>query len=498
MRLGDITRFAFEIDPVVPSWDRRTPSERGPWARLAIWIREENFCRNEVRSSNEVHDGVYVPLAPIANFFARNVRAIAYEESAADFPTDVDLPKALERWKETAPARGCDDESWDDSRYCWSERHFLQAGADGSWVPNLAFVRADDTLWISAGKAQFASPNAPRFLQETGIYAVNWDDASRVLSEFVDYVGDLLREGGLVEAFPWSGERGVVQEALNVELEDYLHLSLGMSADEATKHFQVDSLTALRDKLTLPPDAAPDESVALQILRDLELNQDVVGVALQCDHESRIAGAGRLLRGRRFAQEAVPELSPEEQGHQVARLFRRELGLDGRPLPDLRDLFREGFEIDLEEAGIDSERDHMLAGAHAEGIGKIVLLRSPQTQFPWARNMEALRGAGHLLLDRPNHGTVGAGSSNRTIGPRRRRSGAFAAEMLLPYEVVRERSGGILDEAARPEIFQSFMAEYGVGAQTAAWQCYNAGLLSSREVVEELIERHGAKPVAAE
>jgi len=70
--------------------------------------------------------------------------------------------------------------------------------------------------------------------------------------------------------------------------------------------------------------------------------------------------------------------------------------------------------------------------------------------------------------------------------------------MLLPYEVVRERSGGILDEAARPEIFQSFMAEYGVGAQTAAWQCYNAGLLSSREVVEELIERHGAKPVTSD
>jgi hypothetical protein len=65
--------------------------------------------------------------------------------------------------------------------------------------------------------------------------------------------------------------------------------------------------------------------------------------------------------------------------------------------------------------------------------------------------------------------------------------------MLLPQSEIWKRCGGMLDEAAKPEVFQSLMSDYGVGAQTAAWQCLNAGLLSSREVVYELIARYGSE-----
>jgi len=37
------------------------------------------------------------------------------------------------------------------------------------------------------------------------------------------------------------------------------------------------------------------------------------------------------------------------------------------------------------------------------------------------------------------------------------------------------------------------MEKYTVGARTAAWQLYNAGLLSSREIAEGLIERFGSE-----
>jgi hypothetical protein len=50
----------------------------------------------------------------------------------------------------------------------------------------------------------------------------------------------------------------------------------------------------------------------------------------------------------------------------------------------------------------------------------------------------------------------------------------------------------VLDAAAEPEVFESLMADYGVGAQTAAWQCWNASLLSSKEVVDDLIGVYGA------
>ncbi|PYQ66866.1 MAG: hypothetical protein DMF53_02690 [Acidobacteria bacterium] len=149
------------------------------------------------------------------------------------------------------------------------------------------------------------------------------------------------------------------------------------------------------------------------------------------------------------------------------------------------------FDIEVAELPDKSSYNHAVIGGHLDGFGKIVLFQSPQTQKPWSRRMELFRGVGHLLLDGPENPAIGAGSSNRSVGPRRRRSGAFAAEMLLPKSAIRKRCGGVLDAAAKPEVFVGLMADYGVGAQTAAWQCWNAGLLSSREVVDELIGAYG-------
>jgi hypothetical protein len=157
---------------------------------------------------------------------------------------------------------------------------------------------------------------------------------------------------------------------------------------------------------------------------------------------------------------------------------------------------QEYFDIEVGEVSkLQSTHNHAIAGGHLDGFGKIMLFQSPQAQKPWSRRMEIFRGVGHLLLDGESENrAVGAGSSNRAIGPRRRRSGAFAAEMLLPQSAIRERSGGVLDAAAEPGVFESLMTDYGVGAQTAAWQCWNARLLSSREVVDDLIEAYGAQP----
>ena len=97
MRLGDIRRLAFDLDPVSPSWERRTPSDQGPWAQFAIWGAEQNFCRNWFPAIRSVNEGVYVPLAPIADWFLRCARYIAYEESSRAFPTDVDLTCQLHK-----------------------------------------------------------------------------------------------------------------------------------------------------------------------------------------------------------------------------------------------------------------------------------------------------------------------------------------------------------------------------------------------------------------
>src|SRR5436305_811287 len=492
MRLGDIRVLAFDIEPVSPSWERRTASERGPWARVAIWAGEQNFCLNWRPETRSVNEGVYVPLAPIADWLLRYGRYIAYEESSRAFPTDVDLIGGLERWKTSAPAASFSEDDWDDRRYEWSDRHFLLAGADGAWLPNLALVRVENELWISAGPARFASPQAPRFLIESGTYPVSWQDAKQTISEFVDYVGQVLRESDLTQEFPWSHQEGAFPQTLDIDLLGQIALELDQSRQEVAETFGVSSESDLLATLGLPPGATARDSVSVQAIRDLELEKGIIGILRECERATRPVRDGLFRKSRLRACDALSGSRPEDQGYEAAVLIRRDLGLDGMPLGrDPESLWKGRFDIEVAELLEKSSYNHAVIGGHLDGFGKIVLFQSPQTQKPWSRRMELFRGACHLLLDGPENPAIGAGSSNRSVGPRRRRSGAFAAEMLLPKSAIRKRCGGVLDAAAKPEVFVGLMADYGVGAQTAAWQCWNAGLLSSREVVDELIGAYG-------
>ncbi len=494
MRIGDVRRLAFDIEPVSPSWDRRSPGELGPWAQLAIWAADQNFCRNWFPATRSVNEGVYVPLAPIADWLVRYARYIAYEESARAFPTDVDLMVALQSWKDSAPAASFDGDSWDDRRFEWSNGHFLHAGAEGSWLPNLAFVRSDENLWISAAPARFASPGAPEFLFQAGIFAVPWREAKQALSDFVDSVGSSLLESGLADSFPWSRGRGAFENQLEIGLLDQLALELDLSRSGVETLFGVTSESGLRTRLLLPQQATSKDSAAVQAIRDLDLEEGVVRVVVDCDCTTRSQKKGQFRRRRLRALEVASGGRPEREGYQAAELIRGDLGLNGQPLKNLDDFLMDHFDIEIDDlSGPESTHNHAAIGGHLDGFGKVLLFSSPQTRKPWARNMEIFRGVGHLLLDGgPESPAVGAGSSNRAIGPRRRRSGAFAAEMLLPQSAIRERSGGVLDAAAEPSVFEGLMEDYQVGAQTAAWQCWNAGLLSSREVVSDLIGAYGS------
>lgn len=495
MRFGDIKNLALDIDPVTPTWRRRAPSERGPWARLAIWIDHRNLCLSWLPTAREVHEGVFVPLAPIADWLVRSARHIAYEESARAFPTDVDLPAALERWKIAAPAASFDEDLWDDSRFDWTERHFLGAGSDGSWLPNLSFVRVDDVLWVSVAPAEFATEGAPVFFERSGLFQVPWVAAASALGEFVDYVSSCLREAGLTQEYSWSTDNGAFARALSIDLLDYAALELNLSVHELDSLLGVKSEQDLLRKLDLPAQAGPADSAALQALRDLEIDRGAIEAALECDLSTRASGRGLFGERRMRLIDAAPRHSPEEQGRKAAELLRKDLHLDGEAIDDIEDLLRAQLEIEVEESSLaPGQGNRTVAGGHRNGSAKVLLFNAAYREKPWSRRMEIARSAGHLLLDSGlDASAIGAGSSGRAVGPRRRRSGAFAAELLLPTSEIIKRSSGVLDAIAEPGLFTELMETYGVGARTAAWQCYNAGLLSSRDVTEKLIDAYGAQ-----
>lgn len=84
----------------------------------------------------------------------------------------------------------------------------------------------------------------------------------------------------------------------------------------------------------------------------------------------------------------------------------------------------------------------MLMGRRDGARGVAIVLESPRTSVTWGRRFEAARALGHALLDPLRQGVVGAASSAFAQEVRRRRSGAFAAELLLPEAALRRESGG--------------------------------------------------------
>ena len=76
---------------------------------------------------------------------------------------------------------------------------------------------------------------------------------------------------------------------------------------------------------------------------------------------------------------------------------------------------------------------------------------------------------------------------------RRRRSGAFAAELLLPTSALAQLSGGALDGAAEDDRFASLLEEYGVGARPRRTSFYNRRWLSDAAIRDDLIEQHGRR-----
>jgi hypothetical protein len=102
---------------------------------------------------------------------------------------------------------------------------------------------------------------------------------------------------------------------------------------------------------------------------------------------------------------------------------------------------------------------------------------------------EEARALGHALLDPLRGEVLGAAATRWTQSVRRRRSGAFAAELLLPESALVEASGGHLDGVCEDQTFTKLIERYGVGATTAAWQLYNHKLVSP-QARDEIIERH--------
>jgi len=481
--LGDRAVLAFELEPVAPTWERRSSADRGPWARLALWVRERCLTKAVETDLDRVVHGVHVPLLPIADWLVRNIRAIAFEESPMRFPGGVDLHDVIRSWDDAPPPSGLDNERWEEERYEWYSRHFMLAGAQGAMLPDLALVRADGRLWLSWSRTRYSGPRSLEYLEPAGMEAVAWEGAVSAIEEFAGYVASEVARTGVDPQPAWVG------------MDRPLAAALTCTALEAVQWIAPEAASWLPE-IGVAPASAPEESVALQALRDLDLRSGHEGVVdslrrLECEtrkpaHRTSLPEMRSKLSGNATEVETV--------GRDAARFVRREWGLDGRPASEafLKSRLDElGARVETPSSG--GASNWTAVGARRDGGALVVLFKNRRTEKDWARRMELARAIGHLLLDaETSKGALGAASSATASGPRRRRSGAFAAELLLPTQGVVEILAG--RDPGEPGAFQEIMDRYSVGARATAYHLWNQRLFLSEEDRDRLIDEFASTP----
>lgn len=491
--IGNRNTLAFELTPVAPTWELRYAPERAAWAGLAIWAGGRNLCLHVAPGSAELEERLYVPLGPVADWLVRSFPAIEFEERAALFPTTRRLHEDVERWANAPPPESVSEDDWIDAREEWWTHHFLDAGAEGARLPNVAFVRDDEELVVTWSAPRFPGQEAPAMLSEEGQVAFAWDDGRIVLEQFAARVADWLRREGAGDVYPWAGLAQPLAAAAP-PLTERLALFTGRRVAALLALLAADSVEDLLHRLDL--DERRDDPAAspqCQILRDLsptatpELGREVTELGERAGREDAPSLA-RWRAARAIALDASrPARSPVQAGYLAARELRRSLQLDGQPigLPDLV----QAVGLAYRHQDVPGRLDRMLVAFRDGGSPSAVTLQTPRTARPWGQRFEAARAAGHLLLDPLRAGCIGAASGPYGQETRHRRSGAFAAELLLPEAAIARASGGRLDGAAEPAVFEGLLEEFGIGASAAAYQLWNRGWLSSPDVRDELIDR---------
>jgi hypothetical protein len=496
--IGNMERLAFELVPVTPSWERRYSAESAAWAGLAIWIDGRNVCSHVEPGSAEIKPHLFVPLGPVADWLVRSFPALAFEERARDFPTGSSTPhRDATRWGLVPPPAGCDMDEWFAAREAWWSHHFLRAGAEGARLPNLAFVRDGEHLVCSWRTPQFVQPGGPRMVWPDGQFEVPWSEAALIFDGFVSTVRDSFKGEEVTDAYAWTASQRPLREYAG-SLEEMVELYCGRDIVTLQAIVGASDASSTLESLHLPATATdPAESPHCQVLRDLSnnLSADVGGLLRELGDRVfalDVDRAQRWQQARAIALDAGRAGgSPEAAGQHAANELRRHLRLDGQPVANLAAVLGE-LGVDASESGVDGGRDRMMVAARLGGSPVAVTLGTSRTQTAWGVRFEQSRALGHVLLDSLRGKAIGAASGPFAGAVRRRRAGAFAAEFLLPETTLDRASNGRLDGVASSDAFGALMAEFGVGARTAAFQLWNRGWLSSPAVRDELVDRHAA------
>lgn len=462
MIFGERQELAIELDRFEPPWQRGDPEEESVWGALTIWVAGQNLSEHRRHGTDRVRDDLHLPLLPLARWAVSARTALHYEErsplGACSRPHEE-----LDLWSDGPPPTGVPEGAWLDRRDTWWSEHFTGAATPAVVAPSIGIVRNDDRALIS-----WRTPVLPRsdrtFVRPDGAEVVSWPVVARALEELVITVASWAPPD-----YPLTQDEAPHARAF----EYYTGLSM----------HEIQSFGFL-------PEAASDPAIdpLAQVVRDLTR-----GTSTGPAHDSIVSHVRRPAHPPGHGwwdlrQQMLPAAggSFESDGYDGAQAARRILGLDGQPIDDVEALLRR-VDVDVSAESPAAHADRMLVAGTASSRASTMVLANARTATPWGRRLELARALGHLLLDQVRGDAIGAASGPQAIASRRRRAGAFAAEVLLPTSALEETSGGVLDGIVEGQRFAQLLDRFGVGANTAAFHLWNRRLLSSAEVRDDLV-----------
>jgi hypothetical protein len=459
---GDRQELAIEIDRLGTPANAVDLQDNAVWGALAIWVAGQNLSRHWRHGTDRVREDLHIPLLPLARW-ANTARAALRYQERSPLGAGTSPHEELDRWSDGPPPTDFSEDAWLDRRDAWWSDHFTGAATTDVVAPSIGIVRNDDRAIVS-----WRIPRMPRpdrtFVRPTGADVVAWSAVAGALDEFVAAVADWA-----APAYRLVPEQDPTARAL----EYYTGLP----------EHEIPRFGFLPEAMSNP---AMDPLA--QVVRDLSYRTST-GPA----HESIVGGvrsaavpAARAWWDLRHQLVPAPGRSFESDGYAGAQAARSVLGLDGEPIHDVEDLLR-SVDIEVCADSPAAHSDRMLVAGTASGRAVTMILANARTAKPWVRRFELARALGHLLLDQARGEAIGAASGPQAVASRRRRAGAFAAEILLPTSALEAASEGMLDGILEGNRFAQLLDRFGVGASAAAFQLWNQHLLSSTEIRDDLI-----------
>jgi len=267
------------------------------------------------------------------------------------------------------------------------------------------------------------------------------------------------------------------------------HFTLDHGSDAGPLEYYTGLARSELDAFGFLPEASSDPAVdpLAQVVRDLTRRTSTGPAQSSIVRNVRATAQSAAHDWWKLRRKLIASgTSFEQEGYDGARTVRNLLGLDGQPIPDVENLLSE-LDITVARESPAADADRMVVVGDAASQALTMVLANVRTATPWGRRFELARALGHLVLDPLRGEAIGAASGPHAVSSRRRRSGAFAAEFLLPTPALEEASHGVLDGIAEGGRFAELLERYGVGASTAAFQLWNQRFVSSAEIRDDLI-----------